>query len=989
MYRIAIFLATLIICLNSMVQAEVLFHESFSNNPFGTQATWLSKPTWGSGNMEYDPEFKCLRFSAAGGGGVSLETISTTQPVTPPYTISLDFLCTSGIGGSGIVLWAQKQLDGKHYSVNAYAGGNAAVEYFTGGTGLTRGDDGQYEGLLHSNIWYRMILDVEKKGSAIELKCRVNERDTGKSAVPECKVFDTTPGAFAESNGFGFEVTVQEPVQGIFRYISNFAVYRGDPPVFQPGPDPVAKSREITADIYQFPSAGVVEFHFTSPADLADPFAEVECKIIDSNNRLIWHKTSSLESEKCKLVYPGFGKLAAGTYTLEYTTHTKTGSIKTARKDFHKSVMPVWLNNSLGRQDIVPAPWTPVKISGRSVFVWGREYRFAANGLLESIRSQKQNLLVAPVKLISQISGKSVALIPLKPLVIKQISKTRASVTALTQDAKSGLKVQTVTTVEFDGFARVDITISGKPGSRLDKLWLEYNLTKENALYHLPVFTDNVMIPEEGLKRPVAGAADWAKLTTSELYWVGGDDVGLTLACEDDRGWISAETNAEQELVPGSNGTTWRYRFVDDKSGLSLSKPTIFTYMFMATPVKPVRDWYGERVTSDAGYGMDVAAASKLGIKRMHIHEPWTEIMGYPGTFANIARYTELQKEFNQHKMTLCLYSHPVISSAAPEFEQWGAEWAASYPMKPAFSRGPGFGNMLNQNVYFTPQVSSWADFYIYNWVNLIKQHGANGVYLDGTFLPVQSANPYYKRAYRDNKGNIKPTNPIFAAREFMKRWYIACKSLNPDFFFLGHMGDGWFMPTASFLDYSMGGEGLGMLPAGTELPWARWRAADTGRQFGLVREFYTTTNIQEPYALPLALLHGSSVYGRGSGDPVKAFQKPVWDIWDTFGISKAKWTPYWKNTSNTIISSNPDVNVSYYSKPHEVLVITATNKRIPTTGVITIDMTAIGLDPVKSRVSTASGPLDARSDANGKLSLRYPEDFNAGWPQSMILIKD
>jgi hypothetical protein len=130
-------------------------------------------------------------------------------------------------------------------------------------------------------------------------------------------------------------------------------------------------------------------------------------------------------------------------------------------------------------------------------------------------------------------------------------------------------------------------------------------------------------------------------------------------------------------------------------------------------------------------------------------------------------------------------------------------------------------------------------------------------------------------------------------------------------------------------------------------------------------------------------------VYGRGSGDPVKAFQKPVWDVWDAFGISKAKWTPYWKNTSNAITSSNPEVKVSYYSKPHEVLVIAATNKRIPTTAVITIDLKVIGMDLMKSKASTASGPLDAKTDANGKLALRYPEDFNAGWPQSMVFIKD
>ena len=82
------------------------------------------------------------------------------------------------------------------------------------------------------------------------------------------------------------------------------------------------------------------------------------------------------------------------------------------------------------------------------------------------------------------------------------------------------------------------------------------------------------------------------------------------------------------------------------------------------------------------------------------------------------------------HGLRYALYSQHTISSRAPEFVEWGNEFSRTIPMKAAFDRVPA------QTIYFTCKGSAWTDFYVWNWVRMIREYGVTGIYLDGTFHP-------------------------------------------------------------------------------------------------------------------------------------------------------------------------------------------------------------------------------------------------------------
>ena len=53
-----------------------------------------------------------------------------------------------------------------------------------------------------------------------------------------------------------------------------------------------------------------------------------------------------------------------------------------------------------GASAAVPRPWTPVKVDGETVSVWGRDYAFASNALPVSVKTQGRELLAGPMRIV-------------------------------------------------------------------------------------------------------------------------------------------------------------------------------------------------------------------------------------------------------------------------------------------------------------------------------------------------------------------------------------------------------------------------------------------------------------------------------------------------------------------------------------------------------------------------------------------------------------
>jgi hypothetical protein len=767
-------------------------------------------------------------------------------------------------------------------------------------------------------------------------------------------------------------------------------------------------AEDFAPTIYRFPTAGVVEIYVDlSKHSKAGEISHISATLASREGKRLCFGDEASHGAKAKLKFTNYAQVPPGDYVLAIRALDRVEQpVYAARSAFTRPPAPPWLNNKLGAEDTVPPPWSAVKVVDNTVVTWNRKYVFGPLGLPTSLVSAGGDLLGQPIRLVARVNGRPVAFAATKPLR-SSAGPTKAIVTSEAAASDSpAVKLTIATTVEFDGFSRVDLQLTGTSAESLDRFWLEIPMTRPNALYHLPVLPSDPTIPSAGFSAPVVHQVYFFDLPgyvvgsrppgherdhgtyMDGLFWVGGDDRGLIWAAESDRDWLLPDRWKAQTLSLDGDNLIWRLHFVDDMPR-NMAKPLSLTYCFQVTPVRPVADWYGLRLAGGAAEYIDLRgsrhpmlqAAHDAGVKVTGVHEHWTEAMSYPGTTTHHKELAALMAEAKRLGMNICLYSSTWLSALNPEMAEWSGEWLQQIPATVLFHRTPADSGVPHQDVYGGRHTESWTDFYLYHTKKMIHDYGINGFYLDGTYGPGISANPYDANAHCVG-GVPQAVSPIFAARDFMKRWYRMAKALDPNFFFWGHVScSEYFMPTVGFTDYTMGGEDFFGVPDGFEIPWAYMRAVNTGRQFGPVREVYCTTKTQEPYMIPLGLVHGVSVLGYNTPDRglFNAYKRPTWRVWEAFGVGKAQWTPYWKNSPH-VHSSDPDVKVSYYTRPGQVLLAAATNRRHAPTAKITLDLAGLGLNPSRLSVKAAlGGPIDVRPDSDGKLRLNFPDQANVG----------
>ncbi len=599
---------------------------------------------------------------------------------------------------------------------------------------------------------------------------------------------------------------------------------------------------------------------------------------------------------------------------------------------------------------------------------------------------RKVGLLKKSAQLIIRTANKKLTFSPEKFTVKSGDAKTIITAESHCDNIKLIIK----NTIEFDGFVYTELKLSSDKNIKLSKFWIDYPLNRKYVKYYQPTNLESPVIPATGLKEPVFPFSIYGQPTMKGLDWVGDEDRGFVLSSECVANWHPADSDNEFELIPQDDVMAWRVHIIDKPS--ELSKEYNIALCWLVTPIKPNNKWYWVRAVSDGWYPQKKKSKKewvdyawkrtqwlvKRGIKQAHCHEPWTEIMGYPGTFWYADQVKEVMKAAHKFGLNYCLYSQHVISSIAPEFTEWGNEFSLSIPMKPAFNRTPP------QTIYFCCKGSSWSDFYVYKWTKMVKDWGVNGIYLDGTFTPALCTNPYHHHC--EYNGKVYPARPIRAAREFAKRMIRANRKIDSNFFFLGHSFDPF---TVAFMDFYFTGENWFSVTKKYEMPLATLRVLFS-RQWSVPCETYRIANVEKDYILPLALAHGISTWTH-CGVEADWYHIPVWKVWDKFGIEQAKFVPYWRK-SPSVISSNPNVIVSYFKKPGNILLAAATAKRKIPNAVITIDLKALGLNPSKVTVTTGLGvPIKGiETPIDGKLKLRFPEQTNSYYfrthpPKEMI----
>ncbi len=490
--------------------------------------------------------------------------------------------------------------------------------------------------------------------------------------------------------------------------------------------------------------------------------------------------------------------LPVGVYSIH--AHLDSSGFETPKHKIEK-VSPDWLGNTLGAEDVVLHPWTPVEVTplagghGHLVSVWGRDYEMRG-ALPTSILSQGDELLNAPVAFLID-GGQGNAEVDWSAPKVREHTDTR--VVMVSRARSAGYDIEAVTRVEYDGMLWTELNFAANTGSEIHAMRVEVPMARNYCVFKQWSTLRDLWFPEEPMH---------ASFALTPYLFVGNDDAGIQWFAESDQWWHLKDTGKALEISPTETGGVMRIHMVNDP----VVMPDTFTIAFglMATPVRPRpenwRGWGWRGFTAPENHN-----PQWLGYSQTSVAPGWLVARHVaPGHMLTGDRLPDMDNRAGTLPFSSTLffgarhYQEPDLNHYFPEVRQFRDEWL-SVPHVIRLGSKPGW-NELHMN-----PTSSYIDFYCWMFEHMLANTEAGGLYVDGYAGNRRSANREAGFGYVDRDGTVKPTWPILAGRELYRRTSaILLRHRGPEGVYMIHHATTMIMPVLSFVNSIYDGEFTG-----------------------------------------------------------------------------------------------------------------------------------------------------------------------------------
>jgi hypothetical protein len=576
---------------------------------------------------------------------------------------------------------------------------------------------------------------------------------------------------------------------------------------------------------------------------------------------------------------------------------------------------PGWLNNNLGKSDKVPPPWHPLKINGSKVKILLRDYELGNSGLPAQIVASGEKLFSKPAYIKLLVDG--------SPLTCRfdQLKLRKQEDARAVWDIKGTagpLTISGTLTVEFDGFADWNITLSSQKAVRIDELALVFPFAKERALIArganrlklLATYCAALFTGKPPISRHIAhqfysdGGWAWPNEWLSQI-WIGDDLRGFELMCESPRNHFGKLAAAIKD-EPG--GRDLIIHLISEKH--QLRGDLSYSYMWQATPVKTYPEnpklRHSSRVLDDeAGFIKRGAFVYRYGaFKKVGI----PELIKHFWDKGDVSRYDNLVLK-NAGLKILPYFSTIMHSISNPETQPFLPYWHQRPYTTIAFTSGL---TALCSNG------TSFDDYLCHVLSKCLNELGLGGLYLDVSG-PQAYYNPYAGIGYYDEKAHEwKPVVTFKATRNLYKRLYnINKRGGKTTGLILYHT-----MPVAAlagFVDMVNEGEswGIRIKDRWHELTPEMFRVREARNQYGPIYLWHAMWYYwnavkhggRSPLSEVLAYCLPHNVLPHISDKAIF----PVWDIMDKYYFNNSRFIPYWNAESPLQTGSDKRITGSVF----------------------------------------------------------------------------
>lgn len=301
-----------------------------------------------------------------------------------------------------------------------------------------------------------------------------------------------------------------------------------------------------------------------------------------------------------------------------------------------------WLNSTLGIDEEVVPPFTPLQVRGNAIRCLLREVRFGPLGLPESIVSSKRQVLAAPVRL-SVLTGRRPVRFEAEPTettkitpgVVERITRAHAPEADLTVHCK----------MEADGCLLYRLTLEPRRMLRLSDIALEIPQRRDCAVYMMG-------LGKRGGLRPAEWRWKWDPRRANNMVWLGDVGAGMQLQLRGEQDvWepvaltqagfsTSWDNNGQGGCDVTEDGGQVLVRAYTGGRVLRPGRPLELRFRLIITPLRPIdpRHWQWR-------YGDTTADGTVL-----HVHHgvPENPYINYP--FLKVPELTSLVREVQSRR---------------------------------------------------------------------------------------------------------------------------------------------------------------------------------------------------------------------------------------------------------------------------------------------------------------------------------------------------
>lgn len=583
---------------------------------------------------------------------------------------------------------------------------------------------------------------------------------------------------------------------------------------------------------------------------------------------------------------------------------------------------------------------------------------------LSEITEQGREVLNRPVRFVVETQSGE---IPFESDGLKVTKQTPGKISFESHWRSKGFTAHVTGTLECDGYMRYRIALKALHDVNVDDICVELPFRKELARYLMGRLGVEGKIWKDTYSgyRPASAEAPIEKGMMYNTVWSGDYNAGLGMLLKNDEDEWNGDNKSKYDVpsLPGwENNGQGRYVLKEDggtalisvhngKRHMKVGEVVSFNFALLVTPFKPITKDHWDYRIYHAPYETEVKLEAAANARVVNVHHANTHnpYINYPFlkddylkgfidkahaedrkvklyyTIRELSTRTaefwalrSLGEEiFIKDEGYLSLTKHP-LSHQQTRFHRAGYPWLAEHLVDDyrmrwhstiKKSEDPEKAKLIGREIdasIATQGLCRWHNYYLEGLKYLMKDIGADGLYLDG----------------------------IGYDREIMKRVRKTMleSGKSPMIDFHGAVHQNW-MTLAPYLDSIWYGEGT-RYDFGEDY----WLVAVSGIPFGLTGEILKSDRH--------ANIHRGMLYGMSKrlGWRGNRQSQYVWKIWDDFGIKDSKHIGYFAENC-PIKSDNDQVKISVYQKKGKTLLAIASWLKEPANVNLTIDWKALGLN--------------------------------------------